>query len=130
MKGLEISETEYMAILKDLEWKKLLLFDNDGNTFIDLKKYSKLGYYLPIKSEHQSYLVGFNFVDKLYSCPYRTQSDLVCIFPKKPKIYKTVTRTVRIPIFEETRILNEGESAECSTVNHKYREVEEIKELK
>jgi len=84
MKGLEISQEIFKAIINDYAWSKFLVH-KDGNVFVDLKKYSDNKFYLPIKSEFQSYCVGFKFTNDLYACPYRDQNDLVCIYPEEEK---------------------------------------------
>ena len=125
MKGLEVTHEEFKAIMLDHEWQKLLVFDKKGNVFVDLKKYSELGHYLPIESEFQSYIVGFTFVKKLYDCPYRTQEDLVCIHPPRPpKIAREVVKK-RIPIYKRTE-LGGPESAQSEHPDSQYFEVEEV----
>ena len=123
MKGLEVTEEEYRAILTSFDWQPLLRFDNEGNVFVDLKKYSKLGHYLPIESEYQSYVVGYLIMKKLYECPYRTQDDLVCVYPARPKTPKPRIIKERVPVLKEIKYAS-GESAATPYADHEYIEIE------
>jgi hypothetical protein len=82
IKGLEIEREVFNAIISDHKWQHFLVF-KDADVYVDLKKYSENKCYLPIDSEFQSYIVGFTFTKELYACPYRSQDDLVCIYPKR-----------------------------------------------
>ena len=124
MRGLEITNDEFEAIIRCYEWNKLLVFDDSGNVFVDLKKYSELGHYLPVESEYQSYLVGFALVKKLYECPYRTQDDLICIHPPRGPIYEQVVVKKRLPIYRETK-LSAANSA-CAVASDDFVEIEEV----
>lgn len=118
MKGLELERKVFDAIVRDHKWQDLLVFDNDRNVFIDLGKYSALGHYLPIESEFQAYMVGYKFVQDLYACVYRTQNDLVCIYPKlepEPKLIRVLK-----PVFEPIKPLDEQDSGASSVCEYRY----------
>ncbi len=127
-KGLEITHEQLEAILKDAAWLPFLVFDNSGNVFVDLKKYSDNKFYLPVKSEFQSSVVGFFFMKDLFKCPYRSQDDMVCIHAPRPKEYEITYEKYEQPVFEPTTMI---ESDPSFTPNYKttteYRKV--IKEL-
>lgn len=88
MKGLGIKREEFQAILDDPKWAPFLVFDKERNVFVDLKRYSENKCYLPVKSEYQDYVAGFFITKKLYECVYRSQNDLVCIYPEDSDLPK------------------------------------------
>lgn len=121
MKGLEVTYDIFKAILSDVEWQFLLVFDDHDNVFIDLAKYSKHGSYLPIKSEFQSYMIGFKFMKDLYACPYRSQDDLVCIYPPKKPSYRVEFVKYKLPVMKDIEI-GHGDAA-CDRVEHETIDV-------
>lgn len=124
VKGLEIPVEQYLAILKDPDWQKFLVFKGP-DVFVDLKKYSDNKYYLPVKSEYQSSVVGFFFMTKLFKCPYRSQDDLVHIHPPRPKQYDLTIEPVYVPVFEPMHPADGPEACDYITTRQelKYKKV-------